>query len=992
MIEKKRKIISERICVYGIVQGVGFRPFVSRIADASHIAGSVANRGSYVEIFAEGTAKQLEQFHRDLRENPPERAAILKIEVKEISKLPKGRISSLKGISAEPEGGSQKDTSAEPEGEAQKDTSAEPEGMAADVSGGARDKKSGDSGSQDQAAGFFIIESEKESGDIFVSPDIATCPKCRRELFDPENRRYLHPFINCTACGPRLTILDSMPYDRVRTSMGEFPMCPACEFEYTHAETRRYDAQPVCCNDCGPEVYLIEKRDFLEGESGAENPEKLPDDQMYQPDSQNPGDLLRPAEKKQEASGSAAAILRPANRNSHRSGPAAITAARRAIADGKIIAVKGIGGFHLCCDAKNEKAAARLRVLKRRPMKPFAVMMRDLDAVRAACQVSAAQEEILDGHQKPIILLRKSQTCGLAPSVAPDNPNVGVMLPYAPVQMLLFDYNDGIEMPTDAFVMTSGNVSGAPICRTDEDALDEIFDFCDLILSHNRKIRLRADDSVMDFYRGEPYMIRRSRGYAPLPCMVTMPAGEEPFSSGGLTGGVTDNPDEKKSAQVLAIGGELKNTFCIAKNELFYLSPYVGDMGDLRTVRALEESVVRMEELLEAEPQIVACDMHPDYNTVRIAQEMGLPVLKVQHHYAHILSCMAENDFSDPVIGVSFDGTGYGTDGTIWGGEILIADYAGFWRLGSIRPFAQVGGDSSAREGWRIAASMILSLYRADGAGREGIAGKQGADPPGRRRTAGEICERLGLCDAASAKILARMMERGINTVPSTSAGRLFDGVCALLGIRRSSTFEGEAAMALQFAAAEYKEKLSDAEESQRPDSEISCTDHNFPGMNSGTGPKKSLIEPVVLSIPDDKKTEKEGNGCPAGTFNNSGRSENGITESKNFELPTGNLVRYLTEEKLAGADSGRLAYEFHVLLAEEIAAGVRQASQGSGLKTCALSGGVFQNTLLLGLCEDRLKKDGFTVLRHRLVPPNDGGIALGQAAAAMRHLMMIHK
>ena len=599
------------IRVYGIVQGVGFRPFVSRIADAAGIVGSVANKGSYVEIFAGGTKEQMDQFLHDLTAKAPERSSILKVDVRDTDPI--------------------------------------------------------------NAKEFLIIESEKEAGAIFVSPDIATCDKCKQELYDPNNRRYMHPFINCTACGPRVTILDAMPYDRERTSMGEFPMCPTCEWEYTHAETRRYDAQPVCCNDCGPEVYLVGR------------PER---------------------------------------------GRDAITATRRAIMEGQIVAIKGIGGFHLCCDANNEAAVARLRDKKHRPAKPFAVMMRDLDAVKRHCVVNPAQEEILDGHQKPIILLERKPESTLAPSVAPDNPKVGVMLPYAPVQMLLFDYNDDLTMPTDSFVMTSGNMSGAPICRDDVDAVNEISDFCDLILSHNRKIRLRCDDSVMDFYEDEPYMIRRSRGYAPLPVMMS----------------------EETKGQVLAIGGELKNTFCIGRDDLFYPSPYVGDMEDVRTVQALRESVVRLEELLETEHQIVACDMHPKYNTTAVAAEFGDHITYVQHHYAHVLSCMAENDLSSAsrVLGVSFDGTGYGTDRSIWGGEFLLSDYNGFNRAASIAPFIQVGGDLSAKEGWRIAVSMLCSLYGDE--------------------KAMELCDQLDLGDPATRSVIARMRERKINAVTSTSA------------------------------------------------------------------------------------------------------------------------------------------------------------------------------------------------------------------------------
>lgn len=787
----ENNLITKIIRVYGIVQGVGFRPFVSRIADRAGVTGSVANKGSYVEIYVRGTDAQHSVFLHDLEHEAPERSAILKIDVSECENI--------------------------------------------------------------VFHGFDIIESEKETGDIFVSPDIATCPKCRKELFDPANRRYMHPFINCTACGPRLTILDAMPYDRERTSMGEFPMCPECEFEYTHAETRRYDAQPVCCNDCGPEVYLLGRR-----ERGRE----------------------------------------------------AITFVRRAIMEGKIIAIKGIGGFHLCCDAANEAAVSRLRELKHRPAKPFAVMMRNLETVKAECEVDIWQEEVLDGHQKPIVLLKRRPESRLASSVAPDNPKVGVMLPYAPVQMLLFEYNDDVQMTTDCFVMTSGNVSGAPICRTDEDAQKELSSFCDIILSHNRKIRLRADDSVMDFYEEKPYMIRRSRGYAPLPVMMS----------------------ENWKGQVLAVGGELKNTFCIGKNQLLYPSPYVGDMADPRTVRALEESILRMEELLETKPELVVCDMHPKYNTTVVAEAQGIPLLQVQHHYAHILSCMAENDvpMTEKVIGVSFDGTGYGTDQTIWGGEILAASYQEFERLGSISPFLQIGGDASAKEGWRIAVSMINDLYK---------------------ETAPQVVQKLHLCEPQMQSLYLQMAKRGINSVVSTSAGRLFDAVSAILGIRTCSTFEGEASTTLEFRAEAYEAEV----------------------LRRGSDPEEE-IERFIRE--HEMETEL------------SGVSDSDISETDGrFLLPTDRLVHFIIGQRLKGVEACRLAYLFHAVLAKQIVSGCQRASNKTGLTACALSGGVFQNQLLLKLCVRRLEQEGFTVYRHSLIPPNDGGLALGQAAAGMAYL-----
>ena len=781
------EMITKRIRVYGIVQGVGFRPTVSRLAHDAGIAGSVSNRGAYVEIIAQGQAQQIENFLQLLKLKPPKRSAILKIDVKAAE-------------NAAP-----------------------------------------------LLESFEIVESIHERGEIFVSPDIATCEDCRRELYDPSDRRYLHPFINCTSCGPRLTILDALPYDRKRTSMKEFPMCPECSREYYDPASRRYDAQPVCCNDCGPEVYIVGR-----DERGAD----------------------------------------------------AIRYVRRLLADGGIAAVKGIGGYHLCCDASDQKAVSRLRELKRRPVKPFAVMMRDVAAVRRECVLNEEQHRILTGHQKPILLLERKPACGqdgarLCEAVAPGNPKVGVMLPYAPVQMLLFDYPDESRV-SDMLVMTSGNVSGAPICRDDEEALREISGYCDCILSHNRKIRIRCDDSVMDFTEDGPYMIRRSRGYAPLPVMLsTLPEAENPPA-------------------VLAMGGELKNTFCIGKGSLFYPSSYIGDLADVRSVRALRETTGRLASLLEVQPTVIACDLHPGYQSTALANELAkeyeqeagregsVQMIPIQHHYAHIVSCMAENDYADPVLGASFDGTGYGTDGTIWGGEILLADYEGFTRLGSIRPFQHVGGDLASREGWRIAVSMLHSLGMED-------------------RT-----QQLQLCTQQEAKVIVAMADRGINTAVSTSAGRLFDAVSAVLGICRSSTFEGEASCSLQFAAERFLK--------EQP--------------RSGSAEWQDLPDVCI--------------------------DENGF-----MILPTDLLFERIILDRCAGTDSGYLAYMFHETLARQIAAALVRGSEESGISTCALSGGVFQNTLLLKRTKELLEEQGMRVLTHHLVPPNDGGICLGQAVAA---------
>lgn len=775
-----------KLKIFGIVQGVGFRPFVSRTANALGVTGDVCNKGSYVEVRAQGTKGALQNFRRKLETEPPERAVILKILQNSMEEAPWFR-------------------------------------------------------------DFQIVESAHESGDVFVSPDIAICPKCQTELFDKTDRRYLHPFINCTSCGPRLTILDSMPYDRERTSMGAFPMCPACRYEYTHAETRRYDAQPVCCNDCGPHVYLLggEERDHT-----------------------------------------------------------AITRARHVLQEGGIVAVKGIGGFHLACDAKNEAAVQRLRERKNRPQKPFAVMLRGLDAVRRECRLSDAQKAHLDNHQKPIVLLEKSGNGKITASVAPAMPSLGVMLPYTPLHLLLFSLPDEVADFTDCLVMTSGNPSGAPICRTDEDALDALSSIADVILSHDREIRLCADDSVMDFYDGAPYMIRRSRGYAPLPLML----------SADFQG------------SVLGIGGELKNTFCLAKNSLFYPSPYLGDMSDLRTLQALRQALPRMERLLAINPVAVAADLHPRYETSRFAETLGLPVFKVQHHHAHVLSVMAENDHLAPVIGVSFDGTGYGTDETIWGGEILLSTTRDFQRIASLAPFFHAGGDLAAREGWRLAVSLLhLCCGRND---------------------ALVLSQELELATEKKASSVIFQQEHGLNTTISTSAGRLFDAVSALLGIRRISTYEGEAAVYLQFAA----EAAEKADKSAQADALLARW--------KADGTLQAPPTESAITITDGR-----------------------------FLLASNSLFRHLLQHRLQKEPIDLLALAFHRGLAAAIRDACKNARETTGCSTAALTGGVFQNTLLLRLTQRELEDEGFRVLHHSMIPTNDGGIAVGQALFAMQRL-----
>jgi len=609
--------------------------------------------------------------------------------------------------------------------------------------------------------------------------------------------------------------------------MNNFSLCSSCEKEYTDPTSRRYDAQPVCCNECGPQVYV----------AGTE---------IY--------------------------------------GHRAIRAAREAIRQGKIIAVKGIGGFHLCCDGTNEAVVSRLRHLKPRPVKPFAVMAADLETAKRECIVTRTGEELLTGYERPIVLMKRRIGGKAAASVSPDNPYIGVMLPYAPLQLLLFSYNDGLHMP-DLLVMTSANRSGMPICRTDEEVRTDLPGLCDLILSHDRDILLRVDDSVVTLFEEEPYMIRRSRGYAPLPIYV----------NGDFHG------------TVLSAGGELKNTVCLAKDNLFYLSPHIGDVGCVRTETAQHECAVRLRDLLEITPQCGATDIHPAYESSQLVKQAQIPVISVQHHYAHILSCMAENGCSDEVIGIALDGTGYGTDGTIWGGELLQVSYDGFTRVGSVSPFLHAGGDTAVRDGWRSALSFMYTLY-----GKDAV-----------RRLASD----LSLCTPQEAAAQLFMLTQGVNTYVSTSAGRFFDGMSALLGVCRSSTFEGEGAMKLQFAAEAYEQG--------------------------------EAVEDCPLDLCVEKRDGR-------------------------LILDLLDLVKQVTELFEKGTSVNYCAYLFHKGTAGLLCKGAEAVRQQTGLSKVCLSGGVFQNTLLLRLSCAYLEKAGFTVYTHRLVPTNDGGIALGQALAAM--------
>lgn len=750
-----------RIRVFGVVQGVGFRPFVKNLASKYEILGSVCNMGPYVEIVVQSGEQSLAAFLHLLKNDAPARAQIIKIETSEESTL--------------------------------------------------------------KLVGFEILDSENDGGEVFVSPDIAICEDCKRELFSALDRRYLHPFINCTACGPRMTIQKAMPYDRERTSMANFLMCEPCRNEYVDSKNRRFHAQPVCCNQCGPKLYIL-------------------------------GDNRR------------ADVL---------------PAVRSVIRAGGIAAIKGIGGFHLCCDAKNEAAVLRLRSLKNRPAKPFAVMAADIDTAKRECKIDEMAFALLDSPQKPILLLKRGSDGEICTAVAPDNPYIGLMLPYAPVQLLLFKYPDG-ESFTDCLVMTSGNRSGAPICINDKEAIEQLSGICDIILSNDREIRIRADDSVMVVYNTMPLMHRRSRGYAPLPFSAVNAAAKPIF----------------------AVGGETKNSFCIASGDKYYLSPYVGDLTDISCIKALDEGRIRLSNILRINPQAAVCDLHPLYNSSVYARTLGLPLLEVQHHFAHIAACMVENKLQGEVIGVAFDGTGYGSDGTIWGGEFLRVSYGGFERLGCLEPYLLAGGDKAATEGWRPAVSLILAAYNNDIVKTK------------------KVALDLRLCDEKSFDAQIFMLDRKINCVTTTSAGRIFDAVSNILGLRQSSTFEGEAAMSLEFAAG-----ISSA--------------YKYEPVIQGTNP---------------------------------------------FVLIMRSVIQYIIEQRLYGEDVSALSTAFHQSIAGMVATGCKKSREITGLNRVALSGGVFANLCLLALCKEALVTAGFEVFIHSLVPPNDGGISLGQAAIAAEY------
>ncbi len=742
----------------GVVQGVGFRPFVHALAARHGLRGFVLNDTSGVSIEAEGPPEALESFLRGLRSDLPPAARLFSLEV----------------------------------------TRREPAGY----------------------EGFRIRESLSEAArDLPVSPDLAACGACIREVFDPADRRHRYPFTNCTNCGPRFTIIRDVPYDRPRTTMAAFEMCPRCRAEYDDPSDRRFHAQPNACPACGPRLALL---DFSGAPCG-------------------PDDPLRRA----------AAMLR----------------------EGLIVAIKGLGGYHLACDAANEEVVARLRERKRRRGEPFALMVRDLEAARKLALVDDAESALLLDPARPIVLLRRREGARVASEVAPRQNYLGIMLPYTPLHHLLLG-ECGLDL-----VMTSGNVHDEPIAYKDDEALSRLRGMADAFLVHDREIHVRCDDSVMRIFRGREMPIRRSRGYAPLPVRLR----------------------REFARPVLAVGALLKNTFCLAKNNYAYLSQHIGDLENVPTMESFEQGIEHFRRFFDIRPESAAHDMHPDYLSTRYALSLpGLEKIGVQHHHAHVAACMADNDIEEPVIGAALDGAGYGADGRVWGGEFLVVGPDGMYeRAAHLKYRPMPGGDAAVREPWRMALSHLLCAF--------------GGDIPS--------LPFLREVDPRKLELTKEMVRKGINSPETSSMGRLFDAVAAMAGIRTSVAYEAQAAMELEMAA----------------------------------------DESVKGSYP---------------------------FEIAGGEIDTDGIIRGAAGDLARGAAVPEVAGKFHNSAAALVAAACEAVRRRRGLNKVVLTGGVFQNMLLLGKASEALSTAGFEVFTHRRVPPNDGGISLGQAVVANWRLL----
>ncbi|MFE3581580.1 carbamoyltransferase HypF [Streptomyces vinaceus] len=777
-----------RVTVRGVVQGVGFRPYVYARATGLGLAGHVTNTPEGVVAEVEGAPAAVSAFCERLAADAPPLAVVDAVDHHEVP-----------------------------------------------ASGG---------------AGFTIVASRSGGpARTLVSPDVATCADCLAELADPADRRHRHPFITCTHCGPRFTIVTGLPYDRAHTTMVRFPLCPACAREYADPADRRFHAQPVACPDCGPRLRL------LTGSPPRET-----------------------------------------------AGADPVADARRMLAEGAILAVKGLGGYHLACDAAHPAAVAELRRRKARGDKPFALMAREPADIEPLVHLGPAERDLLRGPDRPIVLLRRrpGATAGglVADGVAPGSPDLGVMLAYTPVHHLLLGLPGDPPGPR-LLVMTSGNLSGEPIVTDDSEALDRLARLADGWLTHDRPIHVPCDDSVVRVCDGEPLTLRRSRGHAPLPLDLPLPV-----------------------PAALAAGGDLKNAFCLGEGRKAWLSAHIGDMDDLATQYAFERAEQQLESITGVTPGLLAVDRHPSYRSGRLVRgrAAGRPVVGVQHHHAHIASAMAEHgeDGARRVIGFAFDGTGYGDDGAVWGGEVLLADYTGYTRFAHLAYVPLPGGDAAVHRPYR----MALSHLRAAGLGWD-------PDLP---------C--AAACPPEELRLLKRQLERNLHCVPTSSMGRLFDAVSSLAGVCHHAGYEAQAAVELECAA--LAGAGSGAGLATGPDGGYAFALH--PGEPGGGAPVAADPAPVLAAVVADVR---------------------------------------------AGTPRTRIAARFHAAVADLVGTLAVLARERHGLDTVALSGGVFANTLLSCACARLLRERGFTVLRHHRVPPNDGGLALGQlmvAARAPRH------
>ena len=751
-----RDVVARKIEVNGIVQGVGFRPFVFNLAKRCRLKGEVANTSSGVLIHVEGALADIEDFSRQLSEKPPALAHIVEMN-------------------------------------------------AADAPATGH-------------ADFAITGSRGDAAmSTLISPDVSICSDCRNELFDPADRRYGYPFINCTNCGPRYTIIDDIPYDRPNTSMKHFTMCAPCQREYDDPGNRRFHAQPNACAVCGPQVTLFDKR-------------------------RNAVSATDP-----------------------------IAAAAKRLHQGSVLAVKGLGGFHLAADAQNDAAVTALRRRKHREEKPLALMAADPASVRQFAAMTPEEERLLTSIQRPIVLLVKKEPNRISDAVSPRNRYFGVMLPYTPLHYLLMAHGFA------ALVMTSGNLSEEPIAIENEDAFERLADIADYFLVHNRDIYLRSDDSIIRHVAGDARLVRRSRGYVPVPVFL-----------------------KKEFPPILACGAELKNTVCLTKGKMAFVSQHIGDLENMPTSEFFDLTIRHMQRILAVTPEIIAHDLHPDYLSTQWAlKQPAAKKVAVQHHHAHIVSAMAENKIDGPVIGLSFDGTGYGVDHTVWGGEILICEKQRFTRAAHLDTVPMPGSAAAIKQPWRMALSYLRQTY-----GRQ----YQGLDLP-----------LLRSINEEQRRIIVEMIEKNVNSPLTSSLGRLFDGVAALVGLRSEVVFEGQAAMELEMIAAGGEVKPYEA----------------------------------------------------------------GWTAGDPLRIATGSIIEAVVADLLAGESAAVISARFHQTLIALFADLCVHLRKETGLQAVVLSGGVFQNAILLSGLIKALEQKRFAVYTQKLVPANDGGISLGQAAVA---------